>query len=423
MFKREHQFAALFTLLLFGSLCFAQTTAPAKNSETLAVVGDQPISDDDLLPYVQGQLRPLREQEYQIKKKALDNLINQRLLEAEAKKRGLSTEKLLEQEVDSKVADPTDAEVNTVYTLQKDQLNRPFEDVKVQLQQNTGALIHYEDPTTGTYTHVLDFTPSDVGRWYNTVLAPGQSWTDPYSNVSISVLGATASGLTVSVTYGGASCTSSAPGVTFSPLNPSIYPGQNASYTVSVTNNDSTACSASTINLGSSEPSGWSTSLSSSSLTLGPGQSGSVTMSKGAPSGTPTGTYAVNLNASNSSASGMGTANATVMTPPSQTVSVSVSGSSFIPPSTVPITASVTNGGAPASGASVTFTLTAPNGSTTTQSATTGSNGMATWSYKLNSRSLVGTYLVGAQAGLSSGSKKAASTQSATSTTVTFSVQ
>lgn len=126
----------VFSVLFFGSLCFGQATAPAKNSETLAIVGDQPISDDDLLPYVQGQLRPLREQEYQIKKKALDNLINQRLLEAEAKKRGVSTDALLAQEVDSKVADPTDAEVNTVYTLQKDQINRPFEDVKDQLQQN-----------------------------------------------------------------------------------------------------------------------------------------------------------------------------------------------------------------------------------------------------------------------------------------------
>ena len=100
------------------------------------MIDGQAINDDDLLPYVQAQLRPLREQEYQIKKKALDNLINQRLLEAAAKKKDLSTEKLLEQEVDSKVAEPTEAELNTIYTMQKDQINRPFEEVKVQLQQN-----------------------------------------------------------------------------------------------------------------------------------------------------------------------------------------------------------------------------------------------------------------------------------------------
>jgi M6 family metalloprotease-like protein len=289
----------------------------------------------------------------------------------------------------------------------------------------SGALVHYEDATTSAWghTHVLDFTPSDVGSWYNTALAPGQSWTDPYSNVSISVLSATSGGLTVSVSYGTVPCTSSVPSVTVSPPDPSIYPGQSANYTVSVTNNDSSGCPSSTINLGSTEPSGWSTTLSSSAVTLSPGQSASVTLGKDAPAGTPPGTYPVNLSASASASSASATANATVRTPPSLAVNVSVAGASFTRPSTIPITASVTNGGTPTSGASVTFTLTAPNGSTTTQTASTGSNGAATWNDKLNSRSLVGTYSVTAQAALSSGSKKAASTQTATSNSITFEVQ
>ena len=75
------------------------------------------------------------DQEYQIKKKALDNLVNQKLLDAEAKKKGLSTEKLLEQEVDAKVPEPTDAELNAYYLAQKAQLNRPFEEAKPQVTQ------------------------------------------------------------------------------------------------------------------------------------------------------------------------------------------------------------------------------------------------------------------------------------------------
>jgi protein-disulfide isomerase len=101
----------------------------------LATVDDQKITEDDLAPYVAGQLRPLREQEYQIKKKALDSLINQKIVEAEAKKKGLTTEKLYEQEVDSKVAEPTDVEIAAVYAVQREQLNRPFEEVKAQLTQ------------------------------------------------------------------------------------------------------------------------------------------------------------------------------------------------------------------------------------------------------------------------------------------------
>jgi len=60
----------------------AQTPETGKPKQPLAMIDGQAINDDDLLPYVQSQLRPLREQEYQIKKKALENLINQRLLEA-----------------------------------------------------------------------------------------------------------------------------------------------------------------------------------------------------------------------------------------------------------------------------------------------------------------------------------------------------
>ncbi len=121
--------------LLCAPICLAQSPDPAKNQKPLAVIDGQPVSEDDLQPYVQGQLRPLREQEYQIKSKALDNLVNQKLLEAEAKKKGVTTDKLLEQEVDSKVAEPTDAEVNAVYLVQKAQLNRPFPEVKPQLTQ------------------------------------------------------------------------------------------------------------------------------------------------------------------------------------------------------------------------------------------------------------------------------------------------
>jgi protein-disulfide isomerase len=66
----------------------------------------------------------------------LDTLITQRILEVEAKKKGLTTDKLLEQEVDAKVAEPTDVELNAIYAVQKEQINRPFEEVKTQLQQS-----------------------------------------------------------------------------------------------------------------------------------------------------------------------------------------------------------------------------------------------------------------------------------------------
>ncbi len=152
-------------------------------------------------------------------------------------------------------------------------------------------------------------------------------------------------------------------------------------------------------------------------------------MGKGAPSGALAGTYAVDLTAANSRSTVTDMANATVVTPPSLAVSVSISGASFIRPGTVPITVSVMNGGTAVSGASVTFTVTTPTGNTVTQPATTGSNGQATWNYKLNSKSASGTYSVVATAALSSSGsgarKNGASTQTSgtSSNTATFSVQ
>lgn len=297
-------------------------------------------------------------------------------------------------------------------------------------QPFTGAMVTYEDPyyegvgQVPGHTYLADFNLADT-YWEAPDLNPGQTWTDPYTNVSLSVLGATSSGLTLAVNYGTAACLSAAPSVNVSPSNPSIYPGQSAAYTVSVTDNDSAACSSSTMNVGSATPSGWSTSLSASSIVLTPGQSASVTMNKVAPVGTPAGTYPVNLTASGNSFSSSGTANATVMTTPSTTVTVSVSGNSFPVPGTVPITAAVTNGGVPASGATVTLTVTSPSGAKSIQSATTGSSGTATWNYKLNGKSVAGTYTVSAQATLSSGGtrKNASTTQSVTSNPATFIVQ
>jgi protein-disulfide isomerase len=125
----------LFVAVLLMPICsLAQSSRAAKSTETLATVGGQPVTEDDLLPSIASKLISLRNLEYQMKKQALDNLIDQRLLEAEAKKKGVSADKLLEQEVDAKVGEPTDAELNAYYLAQKAELNRPFNDVKAQIE-------------------------------------------------------------------------------------------------------------------------------------------------------------------------------------------------------------------------------------------------------------------------------------------------
>lgn len=121
--------------LLYATAASAQNAEPAKAKQPVAIVGGQTLYVDDLGPSVSGQLFQLRNQEYEIKKRALDNLIEQRLLESAASKKGLTTEQLLLQEVDANVPEPSEAELEGYYLGQRDRLNRPFNEVKDQLRQ------------------------------------------------------------------------------------------------------------------------------------------------------------------------------------------------------------------------------------------------------------------------------------------------
>ncbi len=133
---RPFTVALLFCLsAFFAATSLAQNSATPKPKQSVATVDGQPIYDEDLASSVEGQLQPLRNQEYEIKRKALDTLIEQKTLEAAAKKKGLTTEKLLDQEVNSKVPDPSDAQLEGYY-VGLGRVTLPFADVKDKLRDS-----------------------------------------------------------------------------------------------------------------------------------------------------------------------------------------------------------------------------------------------------------------------------------------------
>ena len=94
--------------------------------EALAIVNGVRISARDIEKATGDSVRKLQRQVVEARKRELDLLINSRLLAIEAKKRGIATTKLLEQEVVAKVITPTDADAQAFYEQNKARIQSDF---------------------------------------------------------------------------------------------------------------------------------------------------------------------------------------------------------------------------------------------------------------------------------------------------------
>jgi protein-disulfide isomerase len=97
---------------------------------TLAIVNGVTISARDIEKSTGDSVRKLQQQVVEARKRELDLLINSKLLAIEAKKRGISTTKLLENEVMAQVKPPTATETRAFYDQNKTRINGDFEAVK-----------------------------------------------------------------------------------------------------------------------------------------------------------------------------------------------------------------------------------------------------------------------------------------------------
>ena len=122
--------------------CTTLKGSEAKNTldEPVALVAGQAIYERDLEGATASQILLLRNQEYQIKSKTLEDLIRQRLVEAEAKKQGITIDQLYAKEVDLKIPTPSEGEVAAYYLALKAQLKAPLSEIRAQLETNLKAL-------------------------------------------------------------------------------------------------------------------------------------------------------------------------------------------------------------------------------------------------------------------------------------------
>jgi protein-disulfide isomerase len=125
-------FGVITVTLAFTAALEAQTTSPV---QPVARINGEAIYEQDLADLIGSQLMQVRTQEYELKVSAIEFLANQRLLDAEAKSKGMSSEALLEQSVYKTLPAPAASEIEAYYLAQKDTLKRPLAEVKAQLEQ------------------------------------------------------------------------------------------------------------------------------------------------------------------------------------------------------------------------------------------------------------------------------------------------
>jgi protein-disulfide isomerase len=178
---------SLVLCLALAAVWPAQAAPQASPAEPVAIVNGKPIFERDLAASIASQMLQLRQQEFQVKDRALQDLIRKKLVELEAKKRSVSPEELLYDEADSKVAEPSDAELEGYYLAVKSQLNQPFDQVKEQLRATVKQLKiqqarqEYEDSLRAAANVVVLLRPPRVEVGYDPARVRG----DPNAPITI----------------------------------------------------------------------------------------------------------------------------------------------------------------------------------------------------------------------------------------------
>jgi len=110
--------------LLGCSLITAQAVrAEDTKLSTWATISGRNVTEADLSTLNNGQTaRNMHNQVYQARKQALDAFISEQVLVDEAKKRGITREQLIQQEVDAKIPEPAANEVEQLYNANKARL-------------------------------------------------------------------------------------------------------------------------------------------------------------------------------------------------------------------------------------------------------------------------------------------------------------
>ena len=191
-------------------------------------------------------------------------------------------------------------------------------------------------------------------------LAIGENFTDAVNDITVSHISQTPDYATVQIAINGetTACSPGTPTISLAPASQSGEPGTTLSYSVSVTNQDSVDCAASSFALDNSVPNGWTGTVSPATLSLTPGQTDVATLLVASAAGANANTYGVSVTATDGSEAvhtATGDANYTVVNacaPAAPSMSVSPGSQNADAGATLVYTVSLTNNDSAACNAS-----------------------------------------------------------------------
>ena len=119
----------------FTPLLSGQSASIAPAPQPLAMLDGQTITEAMLPSGEQVQLQRMQVQVYGVEMRALHAVVDQKLLNDEAKRRGISVENLLRTEVDAKVAEPSDSQVSAYYQASHAAMTQPLGQIKDKIRE------------------------------------------------------------------------------------------------------------------------------------------------------------------------------------------------------------------------------------------------------------------------------------------------